>query len=309
MVVASLVDLGDPLGAVTHLLTRLLTHFVSSGRDDLLAVLNRYLFTTVDSSHPGMPAFTSNPVLVHLNGGLIAAADILLTAVIAFTALRSMLERSMHSLYSLRVMLPRAMVAIVLMHGSLLFSQMAIDLNNALGHVALTLADTVPPDAMPWSDVLAQGAVQRLDVTQDLFQAVFVIFLVIALVILVLAYVVRTALLNILVVVAPLAALCMILPETRGYARTWVRLFTVAVFMQATQLIVLRVATATAFDKGAGLGSILYAIATLFIMLKVPGALSTAAHLETKAKTLSHGLERSVKKVLFPHHATHRSAA
>ena len=55
------------------------------------------------------------------------------------------------------------------------------------------------------------------------------------------------SLLDILVVLAPLAALCSVLPDTRRYAFTWLRLFMVAVFMQAVQLIILRVATAVGF--------------------------------------------------------------
>jgi hypothetical protein len=72
--------------------------------------------------------------------------------------------------------------------------------------------------------------------------------------------------------------------------------------MQAVQLIVLRVATTTAFDNSGGLISTLYGLATLFLMLKVPGALNTAAHLETKAHTGFHHLQKSAEKLISPHH-------
>jgi hypothetical protein len=53
-----------------------------------------------------------------------------------------------------------------------------------------------------------------------------------------------------------------------------------------------------AFDTtGVGLVQTFYALATLVLLLKVPGALNTASHLETKAKTLSHHVERAI------HHA------
>ena len=128
------------------------------------------------------------------------------------------------------------------------------------------------------------------------------VILVVALVILALAYVIRTALLNVLIVTAPLAALLLVLPQTRTHATSWMNLFFATVFMQAVQLIVLRVATATAFDNGGGLISTLYALATLFLMLKVPGALSTAQHLETKAHTGFHHLQKSAEKLISPHH-------
>ncbi len=77
--------------------------------------------------------------------------------------------------------------------------------------------------------------------------------LVIAMAILVLAYVIRTALLNILIVTAPLAALLSVMPDTRTHARTWMRLFLGTVFMQAVQLIILRVAVTTEFNSDGGL--------------------------------------------------------
>ena len=94
------------------------------------------------------------------------------------------------------------------------------------------------------------------------------------------------------------------LPETRGYSRLWLRLFMATVFMQALQLIVLRVATATGFgSSGAGIAAALYGLATLWIMLKVPGALHSATHLESRARTMGHQVERSLHRALAPVHA------
>jgi hypothetical protein len=79
------------------------------------------------------------------------------------------------------------------------------------------------------------------------------------------------------------------------------------VFMQAVQLIILRVAVTTEFDSSGGLITTIYALATLWLLLKVPGAMNTSAHLESKAHTMLHTLERSAKHALMPaHHATHR---
>jgi hypothetical protein len=63
-----------------------------------------------------------------------------------------------------------------------------------------------------------------------------------------------------------------------------------------------------AVDAGGGLVQSLYALATLFLMLKVPGALNVAAHLETKAETIGHRLERSVHRAVHRGHTTRRSA-
>lgn len=301
--------LRDPLGWMLHLVVGLLTHFIDGARADIERVLDRYLFSTVDTTVHFPRAFTDNPGLHRLNLGLALAMDVVLTAVLLFGLLRGMFEHSFRARYSLKVLIPRLMVAIVLIHFSLPLAQMGIDLNNALDGVAVSLGDTMRVDSLPWSVALSSPMVHQMSVTQDIFHAVFVVGLVIALVLLVLAYVVRYALLAVLVVLAPVAALCTALPETRSYAHTWLRLFLVTVFMQSVQLIVLRVAvTLSVGGDGIGLVQTLYGLATLFLLLKVPGALNTASHLETKAKTLGHHVERAVKHAIHPaaHHAATR---
>ena len=78
----------DPLGAVLHLLTGVLSHFIGTARGDLNSELGRYLFTTVDPSMPGAHALTANPTVAHLNGSIAIAADILVGAVVVFASER-----------------------------------------------------------------------------------------------------------------------------------------------------------------------------------------------------------------------------
>lgn len=298
--------LSDPLGAVLQLLTGVLAHVVSTAHVDLDGVLGRYLFATVDPLTGR--ALTSNASVVHLNCTVAVAADVLVAAVVLFASLRSMFEhQSLRPRYTLKVTLPRLLVAIVLVHGSIYFMQMAIDLNNAIGSVAMSMGSSLSLNSMPWSSTLDPASVQAISLGQDLFQAIFAIALVVALVILALSYVVRTALLEVLIVLAPVAALCTVLPDTRPYARLWLRLFVVTVFMQAVQLIVLRVATAAGFATGAGIAGSLYGLATLWILLRVPGALHSASHFESRANTMSHQVERAMRRALAPaHHAVRR---
>jgi hypothetical protein len=307
--VALLPTLLDPVGGFVHLMSGALVHVVDGARADIDSVLERYLFRTVDPTSPRPRALTDNPGLRRLNLGLTAACDLLLTAVVLVASLRGVFERTGYrARYSLKVMLPRLLLAIVLVHFSLPLLAMALDLDNALCAVALSLGDELHADSLPWSPVIGPPALLRIAVGQDLFHAVVAVAVVAALVILVLAYVVRHALLCVLIVVAPLAALCTVLPDTRGHARGWFRLWSVTVLMQPVQLIVLRVAEVAAVDEGGGLVQSLYALATLFLMLKVPGALNVAAHLETKAETLGHRLERTIRRATVHHgHTTRRS--
>jgi hypothetical protein len=292
----------DPVGFLLQSITGLIGHFVSVARVDLGGVLDRFLFRTVDPTVSGNRPVTGNPNLARLNFGLTLAVDALIGVVIVLSSLRSMFERSLEARYELKAILPRVLVAVVLAHGSLLFMQMAIDLNNALGGVALSLGTPVNGDNLPWAPSLSPPQVAGLISSQDLFQVVMAAALVVAMAILVLAYVIRTALLNVLIVTAPLAALLAILPDTRSHARSWVRLFTGTVFMQAVQLVVLRVAITTEFDTSGGLVNTVYALATLWLLLKVPGAMNTASHLETRVHTTLRSVERSLKHSLVPTH-------
>lgn len=300
----------DPVGFIIQSLIGLLGHLISVARVDMVGVLDRFLFRTVDPTVSGNRPITANPNVANLNLGLALAVDAMIGLVIVLTSLRSIFEHSWRSKYDLKATLPRVLLAIVLAHGSLLFMQMAIDLNNALGSVALALGGPLNGDTLPWSPSLAPETIARLVTGEDLFQALLVVALIAAMAILVLAYVIRTALLNILIVTAPLAALLSVMPDTRGHARTWLRLFTGTVFMQAVQLIILRVAVTTEFDSNGGLLTTVYALATLWLLLKVPGAMNTSTHLESKAHTMLHTLERSVKHALMParHHAPRKAA-
>ena len=295
----------DPVGFLLQSLIGMIGHLISVARVDMAGVLDRFLFRTVDPTVSGNRPITANPNLANLNLGLAFAVDALIGLVILFTSLRSIFEHSMRSRYDLKVILPRVLLAVVLAHGSLLFMQMAVDLNNALDGVALSLGGPLNADTLPWSASLAPETIARLITGQDLFQAVLIVALVVAMVILVLAYVIRTALLNILIVTAPLAALLTVMPDTRSHARTWLRLFTGTVFMQVVQLIILRVAVTTEFDSSGGLITTVYALATLWLLLKVPGAMNTSTHLESKAHTMLHSFERSAKHALMPTHHAH----
>ncbi len=304
-------SLRDPLGAVLHLLTGVLGHFIATAHADLDAVLQRFLFATVDPSVAHPRPLTANPAIAGLNLELALAADVLLGGVVLYVSLRAVFDRSIRSRYGLKVALPRILLAVALVHSSIFLMQMAIDLNNALAQVAGSLGGPLSLDAMPWSSSMNGAAVAGMQAAQDIFHALFGIAVVVAVVLLALSYVVRIALLNVLIVVAPLAAIAMVLPETRHYSYTWMRLFLATVFMQAVQLIVLRVAAATAFAHGAGIVETLYALATLWIVLKVPSALHSAGHVEMRAREIGRHLERSIRGRAAPVHRVvrHRAAS
>src|SRR5437667_2933401 len=178
------------------------------------------------------------------------------------------------------------MAAVVMAHFALLFGQMAIDLNNALVHAAWTQPLPGGPPRLPWMDAMTNGF------GMPLFQIAVRLAIVIMLVIVAFTYVVRFALLAVLLAVAPLAAICMILPETKRYAQSWLRLFLLTVFMQFGQVLVLRFASLFADQVGVRPLEALYGVAVLYLMIKIPGLMNASSHLETKAQHLAEGLAK-----------------
>jgi hypothetical protein len=253
------------------------THFVET-----------YLLGTFDLSRLPAGPLTGNPAIVGMHRVTVAIADALLVLIFTWAFLRSQWERSFRAHYTLKTMLPRVMAAIVLAHFSLGLSQMAIDINNALVH-AVWSADVVGSSHQTdWLVGLLNPRAPSVHVASSFVQLVLHMVLVVMILILALTYVVRFALLAILLVVAPLAALCMILPETKSYARAWIRLFEVTVFMQFAQVLVLRLASAFITEQQDNVMQTLYGLAILYLVIKVPGLMSASAHMELKGERLAH---------------------
>jgi hypothetical protein len=134
---------------------------------------------------------------------------------------------------------------------------------------------------------------------QPLFQIGIRLAIAAMLVIVALTYVVRFALLAVLLGVVPLAAICMILPETKRYAQQWLRLFLLTVFMQFGQVMVLRFASLFADQFGARPVEALYGVAVLYLLIKVPGLMNASAHLEGKAEHFGEGLvKKGIKSAM-----------
>ena len=115
--------------------------------------------------------------------------------------------------------------------------------------------------------------------------------------VLAIAYLVRYAVLIVLAVTAPLAALLFMLPETSHLAKMWTSHFTTNLFMQPAQLFVLAIGFALERD---GISPVhhLFALASLLIVFKVPGALGGAEKAAHKAESSLHAALHNVVHAL-----------
>jgi len=91
----------------------------------------------------------------------------------------------------------------------------------------------------------------------------------------------RLALVDVVVILAPLAALMWILPQSQSWGRMWLRQFVGTVFAQAVQVVTLRLgfnlATRLPPPSAAGLLQPLLGIAVLALALKIPGLVGGGA--------------------------------
>jgi len=268
----------------------------------LLSKLWDWLFDlitqTTDQSR-GLPRdFTDAGAIQRYEPLTRAVADLGLVAVASWASYRLMWSQAVRSRYSVHLILPRLLLAAVLINFAIPLVQVAVDVNNTLCDVVLKAqGHAVFKDAIyallkdPMKD-LASGPGLTLLTT---------ILILGGYLLLGLAYFVRYALLVVLTVTAPLAALAFVLPETHRYAREWGSLFVSTLFMQPMQLLILAIAFALDAEGSLPI-SHLYALAALWITFKVPGALHAASsmgtHATTSAKThFDHLIKAAAKGV------------
>lgn len=257
----------------------------------LVTTFNRLVITTGDPFDPAPnnkgTAFTSIALIRDYNHLCAVIAGSLLAAILMWGFFRLQWTRSIRPQYTARVMLPRVVVATILMGFSLTFVQAAIDVNNAFCQVVLMSGW----DRLNWLDVFDSrqdfytGPGLALLTTGALLAALFVLAI---------AYFVRFSVLTVLSITAPLAGVLLILPETQRYAREWMGLFLSTLFMQPLQLLILIVGFRL---ETSGFSPIRHAftLASLIVAFKVPGALHSASSLGTRASTAAR---REVSHVL-----------
>ena len=152
-----------------------------------------------------------------------------------------------------REMVPRLVLGLTAAASSLWWCALVIDVAHAVSQFIAASLEVTPGDLLraPLDPLLVavQAANTGLAVFIALLYIVFGFFVLYLLVQMVL----RLALIDILLCLAPIALGLWILPHTAGWGRHWLRLFMTTVFQQAVQLIA--VALAFAFlDQFADIG-------------------------------------------------------
>jgi hypothetical protein len=214
-------------------------------------------------------------------------SDAALVLIAMWASYRIMWGHGLRSQYTARILLPRLLMGVVLINFSLPLFQVVVACSNAVCETIKTFGTLGDPS--DWWATLArdpsQGPVEII--TTGVLAAGFDVLAI--------TYLVRYAILIVLAITAPLAGLFFLLPETHHLSKMWASHFTTNLFMQPAQLFVL--AIGFALERGGGTPvHHLFALASILIVLKVPGALGGA-------EKAAHKLQSSVEGAL--HHIEH----
>ncbi len=233
---------------------------------------------TVDVRGHGGP-FVGDATIRLFEPKVQALADAALVLVAIYAFYRVMWGHGMFSRYTARVMLPRLAVAAALINLAPQLFQAAVDLENALAATVLSTYGEIA-----FREGIAHWA--NDDVVFPALAPLVALCLLAGCLVLAFAYVIRYALLVLLAILAPGAALLMVLPDTQHYAREWMSLCVTTLLMQPLQLLILAVGLQLEMT-GDTIWRHGFALASLWLCYKVPGALHSASTIGTHASGMA----------------------
>jgi hypothetical protein len=233
--------------------------------------------------------FITNVTIHRFEPTVQVVADAALVLVVIWACYKIMWGHGVRSQYTVRALLPRLLMGTILINFSLPLFQVAVQASNAACD-AIQSFGTIPDWHTWWNNY-------RLDQTHGIWQFVTTGVLVAGYDVLAIAYLIRYAILIVLAITAPIAGLLFTLPDTHHLAKHWSSLFFTNLLMQPAQLFVLAIGFALE-NGGHTPVHHLFALASLLIVFKVPGAFGgaekTAHKLESALTSGLHGLQHVV---------------
>jgi len=243
----------------------------------ILNVWFRFILQTTDFE--STRDFTSNVTIQAFEPKVQIVANAALALMAVWAAYRIMWGHGLRSLYTARILLPRLVMSVVLVNFALPLMQAFIDASNVVSRAVYAFGTI--PDMPDWWNTIG------LESIADLPQILTTAALVSGYDVLAVAYVIRYTILIVLAITAPIAGLLFTLPETHHMAKQWGSLFMTNLLMQPVQLFVLAIGFAVE-KNGSTPVHHLFALATLLVLFKVPGAMGGS-------EKVAHKLEATVK--------------
>jgi hypothetical protein len=226
------------------------------------------------------PASTyASPAVGGLWGKVRLAADASLALIVAYSGALIALGKVQRSPYDEALaLLPRIGVGLALVNGSLWIGQEAIDLNNAL---CASIGAALP------------GFGQAAGASPTLADVLARLAYLLTGLLLILQMLMRLALVDVALVLAPAGIVLYLLPGTRPWGEKWSGIFVAAVFTQFVQVLALKLGEALiGASGGTGLLDFFTGIAVLVLVLKIPGLLGGYASHHLTAAIVTAGAIR-----------------
>ncbi len=198
-----------------------------------------------------------------------------------------------------REMVPRLVLGLVAAASSLWWCALVLDVADAVsGFIAVSLGVTpgdllrAPLDTFLRAVQAGSVGMAQLLALLYLVYGFFVLYVIVQMVL-------RLALIDILLALAPIALGLWILPHTAGWGRHWLRLFMTTVFQQAVQLIALALgigflnefASVAAFEPVQDLiWKLLMSLAFVYMATRVPSMMGNAGTFDSWLSMLYFGM-------------------
>lgn len=243
----------------------------------LLKVWFGFVLTTTDVEGGG--DFVHSATIQRFEPLIQLLGDAALVLVAIWAAYRIMWGHGLFTQYTTRILLPRLVLAAVLINFALPLFQMVIDAANTVSGtmVGLNTYDDLTSFATEFAHNPNVGTYELI--TTGALAGGYGVLAI--------AYLVRYAILIVLAITAPIAALLFMLPETHAISKQWISHFATNVFMQPAQLFVLSVGF-TLERNGITPLHHLFALASLLIVFKVPGAMGASEKVAHKLEHVLH---------------------
>jgi hypothetical protein len=244
----------------------------------LISVWSNFILQTTDFENHGGP-FVNNLTIQRFEPKVQLAANVALALLTMWAAYRIMWGQGLRSKYTARILLPRLMMGVVLINFSQSLFQMAVDASNTISATVQTYVSL---------DDLTTFAVNfRHDPSAGVMEIITTAGLAAGYDVLAIVYLVRYAVLILLAITAPIAGLFFMLPETHHITKMWASQFSTNLLMQPIQLFVLSIGFALEKDGHTPVHH-LFALASLLIVFKVPGALGGSEKVAHKLESTVH---------------------
>jgi len=250
----------------------------------LLNVWFKFILSTTDFETGG--DFVAGSTIQTFEPRVQVVANAALVVIALWASYRIMWGHGLFTQYTARILLPRLFMAAVLINFAMPLFQMGVMAANAVSHSVQSFA--VTDDMTTFVAGLKRG-----DSSTGTWEIVTTAVLAGGYGVLAIAYLVRYAVLIVLAITAPLAALLFMLPETNHLSKMWTSHFATNLFIQPAQLFVLTIGFTLERD---GITPVhhLFALASLLIVFKVPGALGGSEKAAHKVQSTVHSAFKEI---------------